>query len=87
MAHISFLSNFFGRKAHTSAILFGRHFMYGDVWDVWLFLFITADRTLEASRLQNYLKTETKHGGVVARAGTGTGELDQYLGMTEPGRV
>ena len=84
MAHISFLSNFFGRKAHTSAILFGRHFMYGDVW---LFLFITADRTLEASRLQNYLKTETKHGGVVARAGTGTGELDQYLGMTEPGRV
>ena len=62
MAHISFLSNFFGRKAHASAILRGRHFMYGDVW---LFLFITADRTLEASRLQNYLKTETKHGGVV----------------------
>ena len=49
--------------------------MYGDAW---LFLFITADRALEASRLQNHLKTETKHGG------TGAGELDEYLGMTEP---
>ena len=79
MAHISFLSNFFGllprRNLHTSAILFGRHFMYGDVS---LFLFITADRTLVASRLHNYLKT-IEHGGVVAPSG-GKGEE----GRTQP---
>ena len=60
--------------------------MYGDVS---LFLFITADRTLVASRLHNYLKT-IEHGGVAARAGgrERRGELDQYLGMSEPqGRV
>ena len=63
MAHISFLSNIFGlfpQDRNTSAILFGRHFMYGDVW---LFLFITADRTVVASRLHNYLKTDRTQTG------------------------
>ena len=63
MAHISFLSNIFGlfpQGRNTSAILFGTHFMYGDVW---LFLFITADRTVVASRLHNYLKTDRTQTG------------------------